>query len=212
MRSLIQLVGISAMAMAMAGAAGSAELYKWVDERGITNYSSDPPPKGRQAKAIADDRMSTYTPDPAVTEAIEAERNRRTAKPPAAPTAAAPVPPPGSAPPPPGAAPQPPRAGGVIASPSVTIAPVDPCLAPGNPNCYGTTIYDTSPVFVGRQRPPILNQPQLPPGAIAGNVTGGTGTTPGLSGLAPPAAPPPARSGNIRSRTAPPTGREFLAQ
>jgi hypothetical protein len=205
MRTLVHLVFISGMAAAAAAAAGSAELYKWVDERGITNYSSDPPPKGRAAKPIADDRVSTYTPDQAVTEAIEAERTRRTAPRPAAPLAVAPPPPPPGSAPPPASAPA--RAQGIPSS--TAIAPYDPCLVGGDPNCSVTTIYDGSPVFQNRTRAPVLNQPQLPQGAIAGNVNGGGGVTPGLSGLAPPLAPPPQSRGNPRPRSAP-LGREPL--
>lgn len=185
MRTLVYLIGIGAMVIA--GATGAAELYKWVDERGVTNYSSDPPPKGRTAKPIAEDLVSVYTPEPAVTQAIEAERHRRTARPPAPAATVTPPPPPAPAA----------TAGGVIAPP-VKTAPYDPCLTGNDPNCYAPTIYDTSPVFVGRRRPPVLNQPQLPPGAIAGNVTGTTGVTPGLSGMAPPVTPPPPPRRNAR--------------
>jgi len=44
-----------------------AETYKWVDERGVVNYSNTPPPAAAKAaaKPIAD-RVSTYEPDPAM--------------------------------------------------------------------------------------------------------------------------------------------------
>ena len=197
MRTLIHLIAIGVMLVS--GSAGAAELYKWVDERGVTNYSSDPPPKGRTAKPIAEDLVSVYTPEAAVTQAIEAERHRRTAPPPA-PAAQVTLPPPVSAP------------GGVIAPPVARAVPYDPCLTGNDPNCYAPTIYDSSPVFVGRQRPPILHQPQLPAGAIAGNVTGTTGVTPGLSGMTPPVAPAPAPRGNMPRRPTSSTWREFSAQ
>jgi len=55
----------------------SAELYKWVDEKGVTNYSNEPPPKGVNAKVIVpDDRVSVYTPDEATKRSIEREKDR----------------------------------------------------------------------------------------------------------------------------------------
>jgi hypothetical protein len=55
----------------------SAELYKWVDEKGVTNYSNEPPPKGANAKVIVpDDRLSVYTPDEATKQSIERSKER----------------------------------------------------------------------------------------------------------------------------------------
>lgn len=189
-RTLIEIAGVSC-AVLFAVSAVAADLYRWVDDRGVTNYSNEPPPPGKKAaKVVAEDRISVYTPDPAVTQAIEAERNRRNAPRPAAPLA----PPPGSAPPAATAPPPPPPV-----APTTSIVPSDACLSSVDPNCYASSIYDVSPVFYGRVRPPVvLNQPQLPAGAIAGNVTGGNGITPGLSGTTP-VTPPPARSGNMRA-------------
>jgi hypothetical protein len=151
-----------------------AELYKWVDERGITNYSNEPPPKGTNAKAVTlpEDRLSVYTPEESVTREIERAKERfaRPREPlPNAPRMAEPdrrvlVPPP---PPPPG---------------------YDPCANPGDLNCQAS-LYDRSPVFQGRRSPPVLVQPQLPPGTIAGQATLGGGTVPGLSASAPSSLP-----------------------
>ena len=44
-----------------------AETYKWVDDKGVVNYSNNPPPsagKAKQVRAVAD-RISTYQTDPA---------------------------------------------------------------------------------------------------------------------------------------------------
>jgi hypothetical protein len=43
-----------------------AETYKWVDERGVTNYSNNPPPAAKSAKAVqqVEERISYYEPDP----------------------------------------------------------------------------------------------------------------------------------------------------
>jgi uncharacterized protein DUF4124 len=50
-----------------------AETYKWVDERGVTNYSSSPPANVELAKKaqVVEERLSIYTPDPALTRAIQ---------------------------------------------------------------------------------------------------------------------------------------------
>ena len=189
-------IGIAAAgAMLLALPAVSAELYKWIDENGVTTYSSEPPPRGRKAtKVEAEDRISTYTPDPAVTQALEAERNRRTNPPPPAPIVVAPLPPPpGSAPPPPPPVLSPPVTSGV------RTAPFDPCLTGSDPNCFATGVYDSSPVFIGRQRAPVLNQPQIPAGTIAGQSAGPGGVTPGLTGMNPQPVPQPPPRGSPRS-------------
>lgn len=194
--SLARIGIATAGAMLIAWPAVSAEVYKWVDEHGVTTYSNEPPPRGRKAtKVEADDRMSTYTPDPAVTQALEAERNRRASPPPPAPIVVAPLPPPpGSAPPPPA----PPVQAAPVTS-GVRTAPFDPCLTGSDPNCFATGIYDASPVFIGRQRAPVLNQPQIAPGTIAGQSTGSAGVTPGLSGMTPQPLPQPPPRGSTRS-------------
>ena len=50
-----------------------AETYKWVDERGVTNYSSSPPADVKRAKKVqvVEERLSIYTPDPALIRAIQ---------------------------------------------------------------------------------------------------------------------------------------------
>jgi hypothetical protein len=54
------LVLSAAIAVALAGVA-HAQVYKWVDEKGVVNYSSSPPPKGRVAVKLDEDsrRVST---------------------------------------------------------------------------------------------------------------------------------------------------------
>jgi hypothetical protein len=53
-----------------------AETYKWVDEKGVTNYSSTPPPaKAKQAKVV-EDRISIIPADPSFAEASAALRSR----------------------------------------------------------------------------------------------------------------------------------------
>jgi hypothetical protein len=39
-----------------------AETYKWVDERGVVNYSNTPPPSAAKSVATIAERVSTYEP------------------------------------------------------------------------------------------------------------------------------------------------------
>jgi len=53
-----------------------AETYKWVDERGVVNYSNTPPATGttpKVAQAIPD-RISSYTTDPQTSNAVDVYR------------------------------------------------------------------------------------------------------------------------------------------
>jgi hypothetical protein len=47
-----------------------AETFKWVDEKGVVNYSNSPPPAGRARQGVAtvEDRVSTYESEPALRE------------------------------------------------------------------------------------------------------------------------------------------------
>ena len=54
-----------------------AETYKWVDERGVVNYSNAPPPdsaKGAIPAQTVPDRVSTYQTDPITNQSIEVYR------------------------------------------------------------------------------------------------------------------------------------------
>lgn len=46
--------------------AAQAETYKWVDERGVVNYSNTPPPAAARAAKPVAERVSTYESDPAL--------------------------------------------------------------------------------------------------------------------------------------------------
>ena len=50
-----------------------AETYKWVDEKGVVNYSNAPPPNASKAATVPD-RISNYTPDRSITQAIDVDR------------------------------------------------------------------------------------------------------------------------------------------
>lgn len=57
------------LALALGAPLASAETYKWVDERGVTNYSNNPPPSAARAAKPAqkvEERISTYEQDPAL--------------------------------------------------------------------------------------------------------------------------------------------------
>jgi hypothetical protein len=40
-----------AAGLALAAAAGAQQMYKWVDEKGVTHFSENPPPEGAKGKA-----------------------------------------------------------------------------------------------------------------------------------------------------------------
>jgi hypothetical protein len=156
--------------LAVAASAAGAQVYKWTDEKGGVNYSNNPPADARRkGVSVVEDRVSVYTADPAVLEATQNARERRNVTPPPAPVDRRP-------------------AVTSIAPPPAVSTYSDPCVD-GSLDCYG--YYGGVPVIGGRRRPPRLNQPELPPGAIAGNVNAGGGFTPGLSTQAPLGAPAP---------------------
>jgi Domain of unknown function (DUF4124) len=67
------------LAIAFLGIPAYAQIYKWVDESGTTNYSNTPPSADAAAKkttAVAD-RISVYAPEPGVQRAIGANSANR---------------------------------------------------------------------------------------------------------------------------------------
>jgi len=70
---------ICLLAMTFAAIPAYAQIFKWVDERGVTNYSGTPPSAdaaARKSTAIAD-RISVYAPEPGVQRAIGANAANR---------------------------------------------------------------------------------------------------------------------------------------
>ena len=64
MRSILLACVLLALAAA-AGSAAATEIYKWVDEKGVTNYSSAPPASAKVRKLDQQATMvSVYTPPP----------------------------------------------------------------------------------------------------------------------------------------------------
>ena len=55
---------VSACCAILIAAPASAQMYKWVDENGVTNYSGNPPASAKAAKKFETvvDRISVYTP------------------------------------------------------------------------------------------------------------------------------------------------------
>jgi hypothetical protein len=58
-----------ALTLLLASAA-HAETYKWVDERGVVNYSNTPPPAAAKAAQTIAERVSTYEIDPSLRRAV----------------------------------------------------------------------------------------------------------------------------------------------
>ena len=77
MRALILLSILFATSLAAEPA--RAQMYKWVDERGVTNYSSELPadPKATKKLAQVENKISVYTPDAAFMDAVKALQLQR---------------------------------------------------------------------------------------------------------------------------------------
>lgn len=173
MRTPIQL--LIAFVAGAAALPAHAQIYKWVDERGVTNYSSQPPadPKAVRKLGLVENRLSVYTPDHALVQAIEAlhqrnnqalservdllERQLEAER----------------------------RARELVAA-----AATQPALCPGGLDCYGISsgYYPYGfglPYVPARFRHRGILQTHLTPGTIAGNVVGMNGYIPGNSAAAP---------------------------
>lgn len=160
-----------------------AQLYKWVDKNGVTNYSNQPPADPAAVKGLRpiEDRVSVYAPDPALTQAVESMRQ-------------------GSVRSGAGRAPQSDDRieGRQRGSPPAAVAVPDACLDSRSVDCSaipGYAPYDGSygypPPYHRSRR---LAQPNLTPGTSAGQVTGDSGYIPGYSRYAPARPAPPPRT------------------
>jgi hypothetical protein len=166
-----------ALVASLASAPASAQVYKWVDERGVTNYSSQPPADAAKKVAIVEDKISVYTPDKALMQAIEAARqgsnqalSERVASLERQLEAE--------------------RRARQYASAAEAPAASDPCLGGRAIDCNGiySGYYPYGPAFgIGpfRHRPGRIVQTHLKPGTIAGNVVGMNGYIPGNSAAVP---------------------------
>ena len=73
MRSHAFTGSVIAIVAVLAAAPACAQLYKWVDAQGVTNYSNQPPTDPKTAKNLrpVEDRLSVYSPDQGLLQAIE---------------------------------------------------------------------------------------------------------------------------------------------
>lgn len=170
---------IAALAMLASAPSSAAQLYKWVDERGVTNYSNQPPADPSTVKKMApvEGNLSVYSPEPALTQAVAAFRqgsDRRLAE----------------------------RVDYLerqleaerLARQYAAAAVAAPAPCPPGIDCYGTSGgYYTGvgggffPVAPRHKR---LARAHLPLGATAGNTVGMSGFNPGQSAMAASLAPP----------------------
>ena len=161
----------------------AAQLYKWVDENGVTNYSNQPPANPKAAKNLrpVEDRLSVYSPDEGLTQAIDDARQKSRQR-------------------------QSQRARidnletqlqderrvreqATAAAARETQLAYEKCVADRRVDCNaiyaGYPPYDPPVVIIPNQhRRRNIPQTVLPPGATAGNVTGNNGFIPGNSAAA----------------------------
>jgi hypothetical protein len=151
LRTLIRLPIV--LAAILAAAPAHAELYKWVDARGVTNYSNQPPADPAAAKKLTavEDRISVYTPDKALLDAVEASRQQRNNRAVAAKIASLEQ-----------------QLEDERRARQYAAADAQPAHDP----LYSSHHYVPVPVFVPARSRPLRNvaQVQLPPGTIAGNI------------------------------------------
>ena len=153
----------AALSLLAATPASAAQLYKWVDERGVVNYSNQPPKDAKSAEQVkhVDDRVSVYTPDPALQRDIQAERERaRRAEEEAA---------------------QAPRQPAVVALGAPAPAPSSAPSVFVQEEIFPYPYYGPARHFRRWRSHRPVPQIELPPGATAGLVTGPNAVQPGLS-------------------------------
>jgi len=75
MRMVGRLAPGIVLILAMAASPALAETYKWVDAKGVVNYSSTPPPTAAKPQLV-DERISVIPSDPSIGPAIAAMQAR----------------------------------------------------------------------------------------------------------------------------------------
>lgn len=157
--------------LCLSGPGAATQLYKWIDQHGVTNYSDQPPAATSvKQRGTIENRVSVYTPDAQLTRAMEAERARalddlRTGR----------------------------RSRDIheewlARQYFAAVARANPdygCANAFDPRCASYMPFAYAPGFLASRRPRILPQIELTPGTTAGNVTGSTGFIPGYSAFAP---------------------------
>jgi len=182
----VTLIRLLVAAAALAPLPGvCAQIYKWVDERGVINYSNHQPARATVPGKVevVENNISVYSPDAALIRAVDAFRMRSNgigAK------AAAPAAPPTHD----------------YSAPVHVPVPVasDPCGEYRAAGCneFYTDIYPYAPVIgygPHHRRHKRIPQVRLRPGAIAGQVVGMDGFIPGNSANARRFGPAPFRPG-----------------
>src|SRR6187551_1207977 len=183
MRLRVTTGWIIALTALLAAPPVAAQLYKWVDENGVTNYSNQPPANPKAAKNLrpVEDRLSVYSPDEGLTQAIDDARQKSQQR-------------------------QSQRARidnletqlqderrareqATAAAARETQLAYEKCVADRRVDCNaiyaGYPPYDPPVVIIPNQhRRRNIPQTVLPPGATAGNVTGNNGFIPGNSAAA----------------------------
>ena len=154
------------LAAGMAGAPASAQMFKWTDERGVTHYSDRKPdqPVPVKVEPVAG-RVSVYSTDPSLLQAVEEDRVYRTRQS-GAPSSQNPVP--------------------NVSTASPQPVPYPPC-AYGDCGIVSGVEYPVGEHVPYRHRP-RLRQAVLPPGAIAGTINSNgaiPGNTAGMGNVAP---------------------------
>jgi hypothetical protein len=158
----------AASAVCLAAGVAQAELYRWVDRDGITNYSNHKPRDvAARNIAVVEDRLSVYTPDHRLKEAMATFREQRA------------------------------QAWELAALQRAyeTERRIYPPMLPTafEPPVYGhlTGALEHGVIVFPRpaRRLPRLVQPELPPGRTAGMIVEQHGLVPGTTGFVPPRAP-----------------------
>ena len=68
MRCVLTAALLLAVCPALAGT------YKWIDEKGVVNYSNHPPPEATRTGQSVEERVSHYSPDPLLVRDIQRYR------------------------------------------------------------------------------------------------------------------------------------------
>jgi hypothetical protein len=166
----------------------AAELYKWVDGRGVTHYSDRAPIELTAAAKVepVKNLVSVYSPDKALLQAVEAARLKKSQ---------------------PEALIDPYQGPAPFAAPMHAPPPVayQPCVLADCAIVSGMQYpYPSNGVFPVHRRPPNLVQAVLPPGAIAGTINS-NGAIPGnstsLNNVVPEKISPGPRVAPLMSRS-----------
>ena len=67
------MVRFAFVLLAAAAPLAQAQTYKWVDERGVVNYSNTPPPQAVKAQPV-EERISVYASEPSLAQTAAVDR------------------------------------------------------------------------------------------------------------------------------------------